>query len=147
MSNKPIRRIPYGTIIAIVAVGVYYLINGEATTSPTALASRAPAAQFDDRFDGAMIESSGIVVHIMPDGNDGATLQRFVVLLDGGQTLQVAHNIDLAARIEDLARGDTIKFRGRFEANDHGGVVRWTHHDPRGERAGGWLEHAGIRYR
>lgn len=141
MTDKPTRRAPYATIIAIVAVAAYYSINDASIPAPT-----APAAQFDERFDGAMIESSGLVARLLSDDTDGARHQRFVLLLDGGQTLLVAHNIDLAARIEGLKRGDTVKFRGRYENNNLGGVVHWTHHDPRGEGSGGWLEHEGRRY-
>lgn len=64
-----------------------------------------------------------------------------------GQTLLVAHNIDLAPRISAIAKDDTIDFNGEYEWNDQGGVVRWTHHDPAGRQPTCWIQHEGRTYR
>jgi hypothetical protein len=57
----------------------------------------------------------------------------------------VAHNIDLARRIPARA-GDTLSLRGRYEWNERGGVIHWTHHDPQGREQGGWIRSDGILY-
>ena len=101
---------------------------------------------FDERFDGAMIETVGIVERLLPDDHEGSRHQRFIVRLDSGQTLLVAHNIDLAPRVAELAAGETVRIRGQYEVNERGGVVHWTHRDPRRERPGGWIEYRGERY-
>lgn len=100
----------------------------------------------DERRTSYQVEGSGTVMRILPDDNDGSRHQRFVLELDSGQTLMVAHNIDLAPRIDNLEVGDRVAFFGEYEWNSRGGVIHWTHHDPQGRHVGGWLEKDGRRY-
>lgn len=156
MNGKSKPHTPYATIVALVVVAVYYLINDTSappTNAITPPASNYPATEpprlpdrFDDRADGAMVESVGTVKRILADDNEGSRHQRFILELGSGQTVLVAHNIDLAPRIDALKPGDSVLFRGQFETNDRGGVIHWTHHDPRGQHPEGWLEHNGRRY-
>ena len=98
------------------------------------------------RGGGEMVVVDGVVDRVLPDDDDGSRHQRFVMRLDGGHTLLVAHNIDLADRVP-LATGDAVRVRGEYEWNEQGGVLHWTHHDPDGDRPGGWVEHDGVRRR
>ncbi len=82
----------------------------------------------------------------MSDDNDGSRHQRFILRLGSGQSLLIAHNIDIAPRVATLRTGDTVSFYGEYEWNDKGGVIHWTHRDPQGQHAAGWLEHNGQRY-
>ena len=91
------------------------------------------------------VEAEGRVERVLRDDLDGSRHQRLIVRLSGGHTVLIAHNIDLAPRAP-VREGDAIAFRGEYEWNDRGGVVHWTHHDPQGRRAGGWLRHEGERY-
>ena len=61
------------------------------------------------------------------------------------RTVLVSHNIDLAPRVP-AEEGDVILVRGQYEWNDRGGVLHWTHHDPKDWREGGWIEFEGERY-
>jgi len=95
---------------------------------------------------GARVETTAVVERVLKDDRSGSRHQRFIVKLPSGQTLLISHNIDIAPRVEGLARGDTVSFSGIYEPNSKGGVVHWTHHDPSGRHAAGWIEHRGHRY-
>jgi hypothetical protein len=101
---------------------------------------------FNNRQSDLQVQGEGVVVRILPDDLKGSRHQRFILRLSSGQTLLVAHNIDLAPRISDLTRGDEVAFYGEYAWNDSGGVLHWTHHDPRGRHIGGWLKHGGKTY-
>jgi hypothetical protein len=92
------------------------------------------------------VEDSGKVIKILADDNEGSRHQKFIVKIASGQTLLFAHNIDLAPRIEDIAVGDLVSFRGEYVYNPKGGIVHWTHRDPQGSHFGGWIKHNGNTY-
>lgn len=92
------------------------------------------------------VQGEGQVIRVLPDDNDGSRHQKFILRLDSGQTILIAHNIDLAPRIPGIAEGDSVGFYGEYEWNNKGGVVHWTHKDPRNSHAHGWLMHEGTKY-
>ncbi len=104
------------------------------------------AKAFNNRQSGLQVNSSGTVSKILSDDNEGSRHQRFILRLSNGQTLLIAHNIDLAPRIAGIGVGDNVAFYGQYEFNNKGGVVHWTHHDPQGRHPGGWLKHKGQTY-
>lgn len=141
------------TIIVIVALGFAgydNLQNRSDSSFPTpAQANSGDGAiqqAFRNRQSDVQVSGSGVVEHILPDDLDGSRHQKFILRLASGQTLLVAHNIDLAPRIGSLSRGDRVSFNGEYEWNAKGGVLHWTHHDPQGRHEAGWVEHEGRRY-
>lgn len=101
---------------------------------------------YTNRKSDVQVTGSGVVIKNLADDTSGSRHQKFILRLASGQTLLIAHNIDLAPRINSLRKGDTIKFYGEYEWNAKGGVVHWTHHDPNGNHVGGWLKHNGNIY-
>ena len=101
---------------------------------------------FENRLGNLQVSGQGTVVKLLADDADGSRHQRFIVRLNSGRTLLVSHNIDLAPRIDALRVGDTVDFYGEYEWNPKGGVIHWTHHDPQGIHATGWIKHDGKTY-
>lgn len=93
-----------------------------------------------------IVEGAGRVERLLSDDLEGSRHQRFILRLESGQSLLVSHNIDVAPRIDALQVGDTVRFRGEYEWNQQGGILHWTHDDPKDWHADGWLEHNGVRY-
>jgi hypothetical protein len=91
------------------------------------------------------VSGEGVVVKLLADDTKGAQHQKFLVKINPRQTLLFAHNIDLAARVP-LQVGDAVSFSGEYVYNPKGGVVHWTHHDPRGQHAAGWIMLRGNKY-
>ena len=104
------------------------------------------ADAFKNRRSNFLVEGQGEVVRILADDIDGDRHQRFILRLNSGQTLLVAHNIDLAPRLPRLREGDLVQFFGEYEWNEEGGVIHWTHHDPQGRHQAGWLKYRGATY-
>ncbi|WP_299138435.1 DUF3465 domain-containing protein [uncultured Vibrio sp.] len=92
------------------------------------------------------VRGSGTVFRVLPDDNKGSRHQKFILRLDSKQTVLVAHNIDLAPRIQDIRKGDRVEFYGEYEWNKKGGVIHWTHRDPNNRHVHGWLKHNGNLY-
>ena len=150
-----LRRALLG-IVAAVALAIAQQagwIDGDAARSSAPVAAAPHAAggnaalerAIEARASGIMMTVDARVVKVLPDDLDGSRHQRFLLDVGRGRTVLVAHNIDLAERVP-LDRQDTVRIRGQFEWNDKGGVLHWTHHDPRGKHPGGWIEHAGRRF-
>ena len=136
------------TLIVLVGAWFGYDLSGSvqwqdepATTSVSDL-QRVIAT----RRSSTQVQGSGTVTRVLSDDNDGSRHQRFILRLASGESLLIAHNIDLAPRVKGLSKGDTVSFNGEYEWNDRGGVIHWTHHDPRGSHVDGWVEHDGQRY-
>lgn len=117
-----------------------------AVSQPSLAANITAETAFAQQQSDVQIQGTGQVIKVLADDTKGSAHQRFILRLASGQTLLIAHNIDLAPRIAGLQVGDQVSFYGEYEWNAKGGVVHWTHHDPNGRHLGGWLKHQGRTY-
>ena len=100
---------------------------------------------FEEQQSGVMVYTYGNVTRILADDNKGSRHQRFIFSTIDGLSLLVAHNIDLGFRIP-LKIGDQIVIYGQYEWNNKGGIIHWTHHDPKNQHPGGWIIHNNVKY-
>ena len=159
--NNTIRQILI--VVALLgAAGWQYLNQGNANTgknvpAQTAPANSAPSAKNQqdtiskiraaaDNPDAKFWTTvSGTVVKNLKDDNEGDRHQKFLVEISNDITLLVAHNIDIAPRAA-VSPGDRVTIHGEYVWNNRGGVMHWTHHDPKGRKDGGWIDVGGKRY-
>jgi hypothetical protein len=142
--------------ILVVALGTGWYVSreqgamqpaGQQEVAAREADSRDPARDaFEERVRGRIIAVNGVVERILADDRDESPHQRFIIRTPGGLSLLVAHNRDLAARLDGLAPGDGVTVRGEYEWNDKGGVMHWTHDDPQGRHEAGYIEWRGRRY-
>jgi len=125
----------------------FYIIIGVIVFQWAALANATSLQEaFKKRLSNIQVKSSGTVIRILRDDTQGSKHQKFILRVSSKQTIMIAHNIDLAPRINAISNGDQVSFYGEYEWNSKGGVVHWTHHDPNGRHIGGWLKHKGKMY-
>jgi hypothetical protein len=107
----------------------------------------ALSAAYQNRMSNLIVEGIGTVERLLPDDNIGSRHQRFIVRLNPAHTVLISHNIDLAPRLPNLREGEEVSFKGEYEWNEQGGIVHWTHRDPRGnDHPDGWIDYRGDRY-
>lgn len=96
-------------------------------------------ADFSGFRDKAWVTGCGKVTKILSEDRDPPCHQRFFVADGGGRTVLVAHNIDESPRLDDLAVGDVVEFKGEFVDHKRGGLVHRTHPDKSRRKPDGWL--------
>lgn len=101
---------------------------------------------YQQQISNIQVQSKGEVKAILADDNDGSRHQKMILKMENGLTVLVAHNIDLAPRVEGLRKGEIVEFYGEYEYSPKGGVIHWTHHDPQGKHVDGWLKYQGKSY-
>ncbi len=146
-SGGLVKRAVYALLLLVLGLAAYFGVNSNNAPTVTPLADGVESIEqvYQQRQSNVWVEVDGVAVKLLPDDNDSSRHQRFILKIDNGRTLLVAHNIDLASRVP-LSVSDNLSLRGRYEWNEKGGVLHWTHHDPSGEIAGGWIEYKGKRY-
>ena len=138
-------------IICLLGVALYgisekYKIQPSQTMESVFIDSNRITEAYEQRLSDVQVKGEGAVLHKLRDDLDGSRHQRFILKLASGQTILIAHNIDISSPIGSLQEGDLVQFYGEYEWNNKGGVVHWTHHDPGGHHESGWLKHNGKTY-
>lgn len=133
-------------IILIIAAYVAEQQTGfSLTKTETQASANSIQSAYNNRQSDIQLQQKGLVTKVLADDLNGSRHQRFLIKVNA-LSLLIAHNIDLAPKIETLKKGDSVEFNGEYEWNEKGGIVHWTHHDPAGRHINGWLKHKGKIY-
>ena len=89
---------------------------------------------------------NGKVIKTLKDDLVGSRHQKFLIKIADDFTLLISHNIDLAPRVP-IHQGSPDSVSGLYEWNNRGGLIHWTHRDPKGNKKGGWIKVKGKKYR
>ena len=122
-------------------------VNGEHATFASAAFTNNAALEdaYATKKSDIQVSGSGVVTKLLDDDNNGSPHQRFLVKINAEQTLLFAHNLDLSVHIP-LKVGDEISFSGEYVYNPKGGIVHWTHRDPKSQHMAGWVLAHGKKY-
>jgi hypothetical protein len=140
-----LRRRFSAPLLVVLALLVWYFNQQDDASLVPAAADGVIEQAIAGQRSGVWVDTDGRITRLLADDNEGSRHQRFILALDSGDTVLVAHNIDLARRIP-AREGLSLTVRGRYEWNKRGGVIHWTHHDPDGREQGGWIMLNGTRY-
>ncbi|MDT8370873.1 MAG: DUF3465 domain-containing protein [Gammaproteobacteria bacterium] len=146
MSLTPRQKYRLWLIIAFLVLSYAASKYEPASTSNSVNHTVSFQQLFEQQQSNVQLEVNATVVKLLADDNNVRRHQRFIIQLDSSHTLLVAHNIDLAPRIDDLKVGDQVSVFGEYEWNEKGGVLHWTHHDPAKKHITGWIRHQGNQY-
>ncbi|MBD5654093.1 MAG: DUF3465 domain-containing protein [Candidatus Eremiobacteraeota bacterium] len=127
-----------------------------------ALAACAPAATSADAGNGAIydawragrshveVTASGTIARVLGTRPGRISAHEgFLLHLRGaagrGLTVRVEDNVDFTGAIP-LQPGADVVARGEYVYDSRGGIVHYTHRDPRGRHAAGYVETGGKLY-
>ncbi|HXF34134.1 MAG TPA: DUF3465 domain-containing protein [Candidatus Acidoferrales bacterium] len=96
------------------------------------------------------VQASGSVARVLGErtGPSGPH-EGFLLHLTGpgghGLTVRIESNLDLLGPLP-VRSGEPATVRGEYEYDPRGGVIHWTHRDPRSRHPAGFVEIDGRRY-
>src|SRR6266849_3163430 len=107
----------------------------------------AVVADFHNHQSNVDVTADGTVVRLLADRTSSTGIhEQFILKLSSGDiTVEVEHNISIAPRVP-VAIGDHLIVHGEYVWNAQGGLIHFTHHDPRGKYERGFIQDNGVTY-
>lgn len=129
-------------------VAALVLVTGLAACGGSAQPDDAAiVADYHNHQSNVEVTADGTVARVLPDRTSSTGIhEQFIIKLSSGDiTVEVEHNISIAARVP-VALGDHVIVHGEYIWNAQGGLIHFTHHDPKGTHEGGYIQDNGTTY-
>ena len=142
---------PVRSALGLLALGVVAAAGCAATTSSGGDDNGAIYDSWRAGRSHVEVTASGSVARVLGvrSGRSGAH-EGFLVHLTGssgrGLTVRVEDNVDLTGPIP-LEPGDAVTLRGEYIFDRRGGIIHYTHRDPRGRHPDGFVRVGDRVYR
>lgn len=137
------------SILSLIIIVLLYLGNEYLDLSPSSIDHSSKnniEYLIQHQQSNSQVQVTAKIFKLLPDDLHGSRHQRFLIKLPQGQTVLIAHNIDLAPKVNKLKKGTNISIYGEYEWNQKGGVIHWTHKDPSRRHIDGWIDYRGGVY-
>jgi Protein of unknown function (DUF3465) len=134
------------SVVAVVAVAL--LLGGCASNGSAAPDNTAVCHAFTSGTSHVEVTAQGTVVRAFGvQAGRESPHEGFLMRLSSDCTVvvRVEANVDFTGTFA-LRPGQTVIVRGEYEYYAMGGVIHWTHHDPRGRHAGGFIQVDGHQF-
>jgi Protein of unknown function (DUF3465) len=107
----------------------------------------AIVGDFHNHQSNVEVTADATVLRLLPDRTSATgTHEQFIIKLSSGDlTIEIEHNISIAARAP-VKVGDHVIVHGEYIWNAQGGLIHFTHHDPQGTHEGGYVQDGGTTY-
>lgn len=143
------------TILLALTLSIIAIVPTQAVAKPTLeqigvdeLDITPDNTEFDKAYTNhaqkAIVSVKGQVRKILPDDNKGSRHQKFLITING-KSILVASNMDMIKKIP-IDVGDEVVIKGEYIWNEKGGVIHWTHRDPRHQHPDGFIYYKGKLY-
>jgi hypothetical protein len=107
-------------------------------------------AAWRDQRSGIEVNASGSVARLLgtrsgPSGRHEGFLLHLRGAAGHGLTVRVEDNLELTGPIP-LTEGESVDVRGEYIYDARGGLIHYTHRDPRGRHAAGYVRAGNLLY-
>lgn len=137
-------------IAALVTAGA--IAGCAAQTSPN---DAAVCDAFQNGRSHVEVVADGTVTRVLGTQNGRPSTSPGMTSPHEGFLMRLGSGCDVIVRVEantdftgqfPIARGDAVTVKGEYEYYPLGGVIHWTHRDPRGRHEGGFIQAGGKTY-
>jgi len=141
MDSPPVSR---GRAILVALIGASLCACAASQVPDDA----AVCAAFSAQRSGVEVVAQGSVTHVLGvQAGRSSPHEGFLLRLDSGCAIvvRVEVNTDFTGTIP-LSIGQRVLVKGDYEYYSRGGVIHWTHRDPRGRHENGYVDVNGTMY-